>query len=162
MLEGEDHELGERLAETEQARHQLQTVVAETEAAHGRATGRLEAAEGALRQAELEHHRSVARADALERALDEARGAAGAELLSGVDGVVGILLDLVEVDEGWEDAFEAAAGASVAAVVVSGQRAGQVRPGPAARGRGHRRRARPHRRPAPQRCRAGRGRGGPG
>ena len=94
--------------------------MAETEAAHGRATARLESAEGALRQAELEHHRSVARADALERALDEARGAAGAELLSGVDGVVGILLDLVEVDEGWEDAFEAAAGASVAAVVVSG------------------------------------------
>ncbi len=120
MVEGEDHELGERLAETEQARHQLQVAVAEAEAAHGRATRRLEAAEGTLRQAELEHHRSVARADALERALDEARGAAGAELLSGVDGVVGILLDLVEVDEGWEEAFEAAAGASVAAVVVSG------------------------------------------
>jgi chromosome segregation protein len=120
VVEGEDHELGERLAETEQARHQLQSAVAEAEAAHGRATGRLESAEGTLRQAELEHHRSVARADALERALDEARGAAGAELLSGVDGVVGILLDLVEVDAGWEEAFEAAAGASVAAVVVSG------------------------------------------
>ena len=120
VVEGEDHELGERLAETEQARHQLQAAVAEAEAAHGRATGRLESAEGTLRQAELEHHRSVARADALERALDEARGAAGAELLSGVDGVVGILLDLVEVDLGWEEAFEAAAGASVAAVVVSG------------------------------------------
>ncbi len=121
LLEGEDHELGERLAETEQARHQLQTVVAETEAAHGRATRRLEAAEEALRQAEQELHRSTARADALERALDEARGAAGAELLSGVDGVVGTLLDVVEVDPGWEDAFEAAAGASVAAVVVSGR-----------------------------------------
>ena len=62
----------------------------------------------------------MARADALERALDEARGAAGAELLAGVDGVVGTLLDLVEVDAGLEEAFEAAAGASVAAVVVSG------------------------------------------
>ncbi len=120
VIEGEDHELGERLAEQEQARHRLQATVAETEAAHGRATQRLEGAEEALRQAEQELHRSVARADALERSLDEARGAAGAELLSGVDGVVGILLDLVELDEGWEDAFEAAAGASVAAVVVSG------------------------------------------
>ncbi len=120
VIEGEDHELGERLAEQEQARHRLQATVAETEAAHGRATQRLEGAEEALRQAEQEHHRSVARADALERSLDEARGAAGAELLSGVDGVVGILFDLVELDEGWEDAFEAAAGASVAAVVVSG------------------------------------------
>ena len=84
------------------------------------ATRRLEVAEEALRQAEQEHARSQARADALERALDEARGAAGAELLAGVDGVVGTLLDLVEVDSGWEEAFEAAAGASLAAVVVSG------------------------------------------
>jgi chromosome segregation protein len=120
LLEGEDFELAERLAETEQARHQLQVVVAETEAAHGRAARRLESAEEALRQAEQEQARSVARADALERSLDEARGAAGAELLAGVDGVVGTLLDLVEVDSGWEDAFEAAAGASLAAVVVSG------------------------------------------
>jgi chromosome segregation protein len=120
VLEGDDHELGERLAETEQARHRLQAVVAETEAAHGRSTRRLEVAEEALRQAEQEQARAVARADALERALDEARGATGAELLAGVDGVVGILLDLVEVDRGWEYAFEAAAGASLAAVVVSG------------------------------------------
>ena len=120
LLEGEDHELSERLAETEQSRHQLQAARATTEAAHQRATRRLEVAEEALRQAEQEHARSQARADALERALDEARGAAGAELLAGVDGVVGTLLDLVEVDSGWEEAFEAAAGASLAAVVVSG------------------------------------------
>ena len=120
VVEGEDHELGERLAETEQARHRLQAAVAETEAAHAGAVRRLEVAEESLRQAEREHHRSVARADALERSLDEARGSAGAELLAGVDGVMGILLDLVELDPGWEDAFEAAAGASVAAVVVSG------------------------------------------
>ena len=119
-LEGEDHELAERLAELEQLRHRLQTAVAETEAAHGSAAQRLETAEETLRQAEQEHHRSAARADALARALDEVRGAAGAELLTGVDGVVGILLDLVEVDPGWEEAFEAAAGASLAAVVVSG------------------------------------------
>ncbi len=120
LVEGEDHELGERLAETEQARHQLQSAVAESEAAHVAATRRLESAEESLRQADQELARSVARADALERALDEARGAAGAELLAGVDGVVGTLLDVVEVDAGWEDAFEAAAGASIAAVVVSG------------------------------------------
>ena len=120
LLEGEDHEVRERVAETEQARHHLQAVVAETEAAHGRAIRRLESAEQALRQAEQELARSNARADALERALDEARGAAGAELLAGIDGVVGTLLDVVEVDGGWEEAFEAAVGASIAAVVVSG------------------------------------------
>ncbi len=121
LLEGEDRELDERLTELELARHLLQTTVAETEAAHGDAVRRLETAEEALRQSEQELHRSTARADALERAFDEARGAAGAELLAGVDGVVGTLLDVVEVDPGWEHAFEAAAGASVAAVVVSGR-----------------------------------------
>jgi chromosome segregation protein len=120
LLEDEDRGLADQLSDTEQTRHRLQAVVAEMEAAHGVATARLEAAEQALRQAEQELHRSVARADALEKAFDEARGAAGAELLAGVDGVVGTLLDVVEVDPGWEAAFEAAAGASVAAVVVSG------------------------------------------
>ena len=65
LLDEEDRDLAARLADTEQARHRLQTVVAEMEAAHGLATARLEAAEQALRQAEQELHRSVARADAL-------------------------------------------------------------------------------------------------
>ena len=119
-LGGEEQGLTERLAETEATRQRLQVVVAETEAAESAAAQRLETAEESLRQAEQEHHRSAARADALAKAFDEARGAAGAELLAGVTGVVGTLLDLVEVDPGWEDAFEAAAGASLAAVVVSG------------------------------------------
>ena len=119
-LEGEHHEVRERLAECEQARHRLQTEVAEAEEEHRRAAHRLEVADASVRQAEQELHRSVARADALERALDEARGAAGAELLADLDGVVGTLLDLVEIDGGWEEATEAACGASLAAVVVSG------------------------------------------
>jgi chromosome segregation protein len=60
-----------------------------------------------------------ARAEALELALDEARAAAGAQRLAGVDGVLGTLLDLVDVDPGWEAAFEAAAGEALAAVVVA-------------------------------------------
>ncbi len=120
VLEEEDRTLGAQLTGTEAARHRLQAAVAETESAHAGAAARLEVAEEALRQAEQEQARAGARADALARALDEARGAAGAELLAGVEGVVGTLLDLVVVDEGWGDAFEAAAGASLAAVVVSG------------------------------------------
>ncbi len=42
----------------------------------------------------------------------------GAQRLAGLDGVLGTLLDLVEVDEGWEPAFEAAAGEAMLAVVV--------------------------------------------
>ena len=122
-LGDEEIELTDRLAATEQDRHRLQGEAARAEAAHAEVVRRLDEAEEALRLAEQEHHRSEARADALERALDEARGAAGAELLTGVEGVVGTLLDLVEVDEGWEAALEAAAGGSLAAVVVSGSAA---------------------------------------
>ncbi len=70
--------------------------------------------------AEAERHRSAARAEALASALDEARARAGAERLAGVEGVVGTLLELVELDEGYEKAFEAACGEAVAAVVVDG------------------------------------------
>ncbi|MEA3075779.1 MAG: chromosome segregation protein, partial [Actinomycetota bacterium] len=73
-----------------------------------------------LRAVEGEFHAWRARAEALALALDEARARAGAERLAEVDGVVGTLLDLVDVDEGWEAAFEAAAGEAIAAVVVDG------------------------------------------
>ncbi len=61
-----------------------------------------------------------ARAEALQQALDAAHARAGAERLSDVDGVLGILLDLVEIDTGWEDAVEAALGEALSAVVVDG------------------------------------------
>ena len=70
--------------------------------------------------AEAEVRTSSARVDALALALDEARSRAGAEHLAGVAGVLGTLLDLVEVDEGFEAAFEAAAGSALDAVVVDG------------------------------------------
>ena len=78
------------------------------------------AAESARQEAEREHHRWVARAEALTLGLDEARARAGVERLAGVPGVVGTLLELVEVDEGWGPAFEAAAGEVVAAILVDG------------------------------------------
>ncbi len=80
----------------------------------------VEAAAAALADADAERRSWAARAEALELALDQARAAAGAERLAEVDGVVGTLLDLVEVDPGWEPAFEAAAAEALAAVVVDG------------------------------------------
>ncbi|MEY2475994.1 MAG: chromosome segregation protein [Actinomycetota bacterium] len=74
----------------------------------------------ALQAARQEQRSWDARAEALALALDQSRARAGAESLAGLDGVVGTLLDLVEVDEGWEAAVEAAAGEAVAAVVVDG------------------------------------------
>ena len=67
--------------------------LAEREAEHA-------AAGEARRQADAEHHRWSARAEALAQALDEARARAGAERLAAVAGVVGTLLELVEVSEG--------------------------------------------------------------
>jgi len=85
-----------------------------------------ELAQAAADEAEEARHRSAARAEALERALSDLQGAGGRELLRDVDGVVGSLVDLVEIDDGWDAAFEAAAGAGVAAVVVDGRRAAQA------------------------------------
>ena len=87
----------------------------------------LEEAEAVRRSADAERHAWVARAEALGQALDQARARAGAERLQGVAGVVGTLLDLVEVDEGWEPAVEAALGQALAAVVVRGGAAGARR-----------------------------------
>jgi len=105
------------------------TVTAETvaraEADRVEAEGALESAEQAARQAEADRHRWSARADALADALDQARARAGAERLAEVDGVVGTLLDVVEIDPGFEDAFEAAAGEAISAVVVASVDAGR-------------------------------------
>jgi chromosome segregation protein len=64
--------------------------------------------------------RALARVEALQQALDAAHARAGAERLAGVDGVLGTLLDLIEIDEGWEPAVEAAFGEALTAVVVDG------------------------------------------
>ncbi len=85
-----------------------------------------ETAQVAADEAEEARHRTAARAEALERALSDLQGAGGRELLREVDGVMGSLVDLVEIDEGWDAAFEAAAGAGVAAVVVDGRRSAQA------------------------------------
>ncbi|MGH2927232.1 MAG: hypothetical protein ACRDL8_03410, partial [Solirubrobacteraceae bacterium] len=85
------------------------------------AAARLADAQREVDSAEHDRHRGAARAEALARTLAELQGAGGREVLAGVDGVVGSLVDLVTLDAGWETAFEAAAGAAVAAVVVEGR-----------------------------------------
>jgi chromosome segregation protein len=94
-------------------------------AALERLTEQRRAAEEALAQrtedqrtADAESSTWRARAEALAQALDEARSRAGADALSGADGVLGTLLDLVEIDPGWEAAVEAAVGEALRAVVV--------------------------------------------
>tara|TARA_B100000945_G_scaffold307490_1_gene295998 strand:+ start:938 stop:4408 length:3471 start_codon:yes stop_codon:yes gene_type:complete len=71
-----------------------------------------------LAEAKLESKAWVSRADALSEALDQARKSSGVEELSELNGVIGTLLELIEIDEGWEAALEAAIGSSFASVVV--------------------------------------------
>ncbi|MBS1848450.1 MAG: AAA family ATPase, partial [Actinobacteria bacterium] len=71
-------------------------------------------------QADARAAAATARVETLESALAAARARAGVERLADLHGVVGTLLDLVEVDEAFQSAFEAGAGEAIAAVVVEG------------------------------------------
>jgi chromosome segregation protein len=108
------------VAEADAAEKPLVEALEGAEAARATAEAVVSDAEEALRTVDQERRTWSARGDALALALDEARARAGAERLADVPGVVGTLLELVEVDEGWEAAFEAAAGEAIAAVVVDG------------------------------------------
>ncbi len=86
---------------------------------------RLAAGEDARRAADAARHAWAARVDALTVALDQARARTGVDRLAGLAGVVGSLLEVVDVDSGYQAAFEAAAGDALAAVVVDGHQAGR-------------------------------------
>jgi chromosome segregation protein len=80
--------------------------------------GALREAEDLLRFADAERSRWAARAEALESAFEQARAKAGAQRLGELPGVLGALLDLVEVEEGYDSAFESAAGEAQSGVLV--------------------------------------------
>jgi chromosome segregation protein len=129
-LERLDGEAADATAEIASAEAAEPDLIAAAEAA-GRHREEAAAADQAAEQrreaAQADRHAWTARREALELALDEARARAGVERLAAVEGVMGTLLDLVEVDTGWEAAVEAACGDALAAVVVesvdSGRRA---------------------------------------
>ncbi len=78
----------------------------------------LERAVEAVRRAESEQARWRARVEALGLALAETRAQAGLDELADLEGVLGTLADVVDVDEGWELAFEAAVGDALTSVIV--------------------------------------------
>lgn len=113
--------LAELVAQTEDLHAEL-TLLDED---HTEATRRQHDAEEAYGVQEravqdLDRKVAVARAkrDALVSALDDNRAKAGMQKLSGIKGVLGTLSDLVEVDETYQAAFEAAVERSLSAVVV--------------------------------------------
>jgi chromosome segregation protein len=134
---------GERLASrlrllTEKAEKQVAEVVAleadlatardrepEIVAAHSSAQERRETSSQQLDElvsardgAAADWHTWVARAEALQQALDQVRARAGVDRLAGLTGILGTLLELVEVDEGWAGPFESAIGEALTAVVA--------------------------------------------
>ena len=117
-LAADAERLAAEVAQASGSEEPLRDQLAAAEAARFSAEGGLDEAEEIRRQLDAEQHTWSARAEALALALDQARARAGAERLAAIDGVVGTLLDVVEVDPGWEPAFEAAAGEAIAAVVV--------------------------------------------
>jgi chromosome segregation protein len=119
-LAAEADRLRAELVESETAELPLVEAIDGAERERASAEVAVAAAEEEHRRAEADLNAWQARVEALALALDEARSRAGTERLAGIDGVLGTVLDLVEIDPGWEGAFEAAAGEALAAVVVDG------------------------------------------
>ena len=119
----------ERLkGEIESAQTLEAELVAGVEAAEARRIAADAAHDGLVvsrQEAAEEYSRWRARAEALHLALESARARAGAEHLAGVEGVLGTLLDLIEIDSGWEPAVEAALGEALQAVVVASPQTGR-------------------------------------
>ncbi|HSL58226.1 MAG TPA: hypothetical protein VK866_10325, partial [Acidimicrobiales bacterium] len=124
-LAAEAARLRAELADAEAAEEPIVARLDEAEQARIAAAEVVDAIDAERATARAELQRWQARAEALALALDEARTAAGAEQLGDVPGVVGTLLDVIDVDPGWEAAFEAAAGDAITAVVVTDVSAGR-------------------------------------
>ena len=117
-VELEATELETRRVAAEAAEAELVAERAAVAQARARAESLLREAEEVRRTADAEAHRWDARSEALALALDDARGATRAKALDGVEGVIGPLVDHLEIEPGAEAAVAAALGEAMRAVVV--------------------------------------------
>ncbi len=116
-------DIGETRVVQQQEVDELKRVVGENRQELDRARARMDQAEQDAVQAESASAKATARAEALARALDELTGKSGRKSIADIQGVVGSLVDLLEIDPGWEPAVASAAGAAVSAIVVDGSTA---------------------------------------
>ncbi len=120
---GLERDLAEAAAETLRRTHErdgARGALGEAEERSLRAEAELARVRDELARATDASSRAQARAEALERALEEISGSDARQLLEEVTGVLGAVVDLIEVDEGAERAVESAAGAAVGATLVDG------------------------------------------
>ena len=131
--------LADRMARLDEDAERLRLECAEAQEVEAALVAEVEAAETRRAAAERAHESAAharqtaaddvarwgARAEALHLALESARARAGAVHLAGIDDVLGTLLDLIEIDSGWEAAVEAALGEALDAVVVASPHAGR-------------------------------------
>jgi chromosome segregation protein len=115
----EEESLAPLAAEVELAEQDLESSLA-ARAGESGDLKTLREAQDELRDAERARHRAEERAEALERAAEEVRGSAAIGHLAGRSGVLGSISELLDIDEGFHLAVEAALGAPPAAVVVDG------------------------------------------
>jgi chromosome segregation protein len=120
QLAEESDRLRAECAGAESIESPLVTEAGSAEQLRADAEHELEIAIGERATASESASRAHARVEALQQALDAAHARAGAERLADVEGVLGTLLDVIEIDEGWEAAVEAALGEALTAVVVDG------------------------------------------
>ena len=114
----EADEIRQKLSQIEAREADLVARLEEVETTRVAVTERHEQAAATLETSREARATWKARVEALTLALDEIRARSGAELLDDIDGVLGPLLDLVEIDEGYEAALAAAIGDAAHAVVV--------------------------------------------
>lgn len=110
--------LQSELAKAETTLGEIRAQIVEVERERDTAELEGDSAQNARAEAMRRHARVVARLESLEAAMASTRARAGVEHLGNVDGVVGALIDLVDIDEGWDAAVKAALGDTLASIVV--------------------------------------------
>jgi len=111
--------LRELLATIEKREAELVERVDAADTARLAAVAENDKAQAAADQARERRSHWDARVDALTLALEDLRTRSAADQLTGIDGVLGPLLDLVEIDDGYEAALAAALGDTAHGVVLA-------------------------------------------